>query len=233
MLHAAVATVVLPCLEMFIGHFGLALAAKRIAPKASLGALFFAAEFLDLLWPIFLLVGLEHVRIAPGITRMQPLDFYDYPYSHSLTMTLKWSLAVGLIYYLARRYVRGAWVASVLVASHWVLDYITHRPDMPLSLHGPKVGLGLWNFPVPAIGAEILLFAVGIWLYLSVSRARDDIGRYAFWSLMVLLSLGWVASLLAVPPPDPHQLALGTLGLWLVIPWAWWADSHRNAPSQQ
>jgi hypothetical protein len=212
---------------MFIGHFGLALAAKRIAPKQSLGLLFFSAEFLDLIWPIFLLLGLEHVRIAPGITRMQPFDFYDYPYSHSLTMTLTWSLAVALIYYLVRRYWRGTWVVAVLVASHWVLDYVTHRPDLPLSLHGVKVGLGLWNHPVLAIGIEVLVFAIGVWLYLKTTRARDRVGRYGFWSLMILLFAGWVATLLSPPPPSAHQLAVGALGIWVVVPWAWWADSHR------
>jgi hypothetical protein len=213
---------------MFIGHFGVALAAKRIAPKTSLGLLFFSAEFLDLIWPIFLLVGLEHVRIAPGITRMQPFDFYDYPYSHSLTMTLTWSLAVGLVYYFARRYLRGAWALAVLVASHWILDYVVHRPDLPLSLHGAKVGLGLWNYPVPAVGMEVSLFAIGLWLYLSISRPRDPVGRYGFWSLMIFLFVGWAAALLAPPPASAHQLALGALGIWAVLPWAWWADSHRS-----
>jgi hypothetical protein len=144
-------------------------------------------------------------------------------------MTLKWSLAVALIYYLVRRYLRGAWVVAVLVASHWVLDYVVHRPDLPLSLHGAKVGLGLWNHPVWAIGIEVLIFAIGVWLYLKTSRARDSVGRYAFWSLMIFLFVGWGATLVAPPPPSAHQVALGALGIWLLVPWAWWADSHRVA----
>ena len=130
---------------MFIGHYGVALAAKRIAPRTSLALLVLAAQFLDLIWPIFLLLGFEHVRVVPGITRVQPFEFYDYPFSHSLTMALRWAVAVGLIYYLARRYVRGTWVVTVLVVSHWVLDFVSHRPDLPLWPGGPKVGLGLWN----------------------------------------------------------------------------------------
>ena len=116
---------------MFIGHFGVAFAAKRLAPRTSLGWMVLAAQFLDFLWPIFLLLGMEHVRVVPGITKVQPLDFYDYPFSHSLTMALRWGLALALVYYLLRRYVRGAWVLVVLVVSHWVLDYVSHRPDLP------------------------------------------------------------------------------------------------------
>lgn len=214
---------------MFIGHFGVALAAKRFAPRTSLAALIFAAEFLDLIWPIFLLLGLEHVRVVPGITKVQPFDFYDYPFSHSLTMVLRWALAVGLLYYIVRRYVRGAWVLAALVVSHWVLDFVSHRPDLPLWPDGPKVGLGLWNSWPGSISVEVLIFGAGIWLYLSATRARDRVGSWAIWSLIALLSLGWVAALMAPPPPDTHQLAIGALVIWLTVPWAAWADAHRES----
>src|SRR5690349_8380809 len=130
---------------MFIGHFGVALAAKKVTPPTSLGSLFFAAQFLDLLWPVFLLLGWEHVHIAPGITRMTPMDFYDYPLTHSLAMAAVWSLAVGAGYYVIRKNRRRAWVMGLVVASHWMLDVVVHRPDLPLWPGGPKVGLGLWN----------------------------------------------------------------------------------------
>jgi hypothetical protein len=214
---------------MFIGHFGVALAAKRLAPRTSLGALIFAAEFLDLIWPILLLVGLEHIRVVPGITKVQPFDFYDYPYSHSLTMVLRWALAVGLIYYLVWRSVRGTWVLAALVVSHWVLDFISHRPDMPLWPGGPKVGLGLWNSWPASLAAEVLLFGVGLWLYLSCTRPRDAVGTWGLWTLVGLLSLGWLAAMLAPPPPDTHQLALGALVIWITVPWAAWADKHRES----
>ncbi len=213
---------------MFIGHFGVALAAKRFAPKTSLALLVLAAEFLDLIWPIFLLLGLEHVRVVPGITKVQPFDFYDYPYSHSLTMVLRWALALSLIYYLARRSVRGASVLAALVASHWLLDFISHRPDMPLWPGGPKVGLGLWNSWPGSISVELLLFAVGIWIYLSCTRARDRTSAWAIWSLIALLSLGWLAAMIVPPPLDTHQLALGALVIWITVPWAAWADAHRE-----
>lgn len=212
---------------MFIGHFGVALAAKKIAPRTSLGTLFFAAQFLDLLWPIFLLLGLEHVRIAPGITRMTPLDFYDYPISHSLVTAAGWSLLVGGLYYAARRNARAASVVGLAVFSHWVLDFLVHRPDLPLWPGGPKVGLGLWNHWVAEIALEVAIFAAGIWIYLTVTRARDAIGRYAFWSLMALLFFGWASSL-ASAPGDAHGMGWFGLIMWIFLPWAWWVDKHRE-----
>ena len=107
---------------MFIGHFGVALAAKKVAPKTSLGTLILASQFADLLWPFLLLVGIEHVEIVPGITKVSPFDFTDYPFSHSLLMLFFWSLLVGGIYYALRRYQRGAFVIGAAVISHWILD---------------------------------------------------------------------------------------------------------------
>jgi hypothetical protein len=212
---------------MFIGHFGVALAAKKLAPRTSLGTFFFAAQFLDLIWPILLLLGVEHVRIAPGITRMTPLDFYDYPISHSLVTAAGWSLLVGGIYYLARHRFGDASVVGLAVLSHWVLDFLVHRPDLPLWPGGPKVGLGLWNHWLPEIVLEVAIFFAGIWLYLTVTRARDRIGQYAFWTLMALLLFGW-ASTLSSAPPDPHSMAWFALTMWIFIPWAGWADKHRE-----
>lgn len=215
---------------MFIGHFGVALAAKRLAPRTSLATLMVAAQFLDLLWPVFLLLGFEHVRVVPGITKVQALDFYDYPLSHSLNMAFRWSLAFGLIYYIIRRYRSGAWVAGCLVLSHWLLDLLVHRPDLPLWRGGPKYGLGLWNSWPASISLELLFFAAGIWLYVSATRSRDWVGKYAFWSLIVFLFLGWLAATFGPPPPNVHQLALTATAMWLlVVPWAWWADTHRES----
>ena len=214
---------------MFIGHFGVGLAAKKLAPHSSLGTLFFAAQFLDLIWPIFLLLGLEHVRIVPGITRMSPFDFYDYPISHSLITAVGWSLLVGGIYYVFRRRFVAAGVVGLAVLSHWVLDVLVHRPDLPLWPGGPRVGLGLWNHWVAEIAIEVAIFAAGIWMYSTVSRARDGVGRYAFWALMGFLFLGWVASLLAGAPPNARSMAWGALSMWIIVPWAWWADKHREA----
>jgi len=213
---------------MFIGHFGVGLAAKKLAPRTSLGTLFFAAQFLDLIWPIFLLLGLEHVRIVPGITRMSPFDFYDYPISHSLITAVGWSLLVGGIYYVFRRRFVATGIVGLAVLSHWVLDFLVHRPDLPLWPGGPRVGLGLWNNWVAEITVEVAIFAAGIWMYSTITRARADVGRYAFWALMGFLFLGWVASLLAGAPPNARSMAWGALSMWIVVPWAWWADKHRE-----
>src|SRR2546430_7498580 len=161
---------------MFIGHFGVALAAKKAAPRTSLGTLILAAQFIDLLWPIFLLLGLEHVRTAPGITKVSPFDFYDYPISHSLLMVVVWSVVLGGLYYAFRRYTRGAWWIALAVLSHWLLDFIVHRPDLPLWPGGPRVGLGLWNLPPVAVVLELALFAAGVGLYLRATRPRGPAG---------------------------------------------------------
>jgi hypothetical protein len=214
---------------MFIGHFGVALAAKKITPKTSLGLLIFAAQFLDLLWPIFLLLGIEHVEIAPGITKVSPFDFTDYPISHSLLMALVWSVVVAGIYFAIRRYGRGARILALLVLSHWVLDFLVHRPDLPVRPGGEALaGMGLWNSWPASIAVEVLFFGAGLWMYLSSTRARDNVGRYGFWSLIALLFFGWVSTLFAGAPPNVTALAWGGMTMWLTVPWGWWADAHRE-----
>ena len=213
---------------MFIGHFGVAFAAKKVAPETSLGTLILAAQFLDFLWPFFLLLGIEHVRIAPGITRVSPLDFTDYPISHSLLMAIVWALVLGAMYYALRRNMRSAWVVGAAVLSHWVLDFIVHRPDLQLYPGGSaRVGLGLWNSWMATIAAEVFCFGAGLWIYLSCTRARDNAGRYGFWALAAFLFFGWLSTLFAGAPPGVTALAWGGMAMWLVAPWGWWADSHR------
>jgi hypothetical protein len=217
---------------MFIGHFGVALAAKKVAPKTSLCTLILASQFADLLWPFLLLAGLEHVEIVPGITKVSPFDFTDYRFSHSLLMLFFWSLLVGGIYYGLRRYQRGAFVIAAAVISHWILDFIVHRPDLPLRPGGEvRLGLGLWNSWRASIAIEVLFFGSGLWLYLRSTRARDNIGSYGFWSLMALLFFGWISSLVGGPPPNVRSLAWGALVMWITVPWAWWADKHRDLTS--
>ncbi|HSS99261.1 MAG TPA: metal-dependent hydrolase [Terriglobales bacterium] len=214
---------------MFVGHFGLAFAGKKLAPKTSLGALVFATEFVDLIWPICLLLGIEHVVIAPGITRMTPLDFTDYPITHSLLMGLVWAIVVGGIYFLLRRNFRGAFVIAVGVISHWILDWLTHRPDLLLYPGGmSKYGLGLWNHPVAEMILEGGIFAVGAIFYLTATRARDKVGLYGTWSLIVFLLFVWLSAVFAGAPPNPKALAWGGLSLWITVLWAWWVDKHRD-----
>ena len=204
---------------MFIGHFGVALAAKKIAPRTSLGTLILGAQFADLLWPILLLAGVEQAEIVPGITKVSPFDFINYPFSHSLLMVVVWSVVVGGIYYVLRRYQRGAFVIAAAVISHWILDFIVHRPDLALRPGGEaRVGLGLWNSWAASIVVEVLFFGYGVWIYLSSTRARDNIGRYGFWSLMAFIFLGWISSLFAGAPPDVRSVAWGALVVWINSP---------------
>jgi len=214
---------------MFIGHFGLALALKRAAPRTSLGTLALATEFADLLWPGFLLAGIEHVRIAPGITKVTPLDFYDYPISHSLLTDAGWAAAAGALYFAIRRSARGAWILIVAVLSHWLLDFVVHRPDMPLYPGGKLYfGLSLWNSVGATVAVELPIFVAGLCLYLTSTRAKDWVGRYGFWSVLVLLMAIWASSLKGMPPPSLKALELMALSLWLPIAWLYWADHHRE-----
>lgn len=214
---------------MFIGHYGVALAAKRVAPNVSLGLLFLGAGFLDFLWPVFVLAGVERVRIAPGISALAPLDFAYYPFSHSLLLVAGWSLAFGLAVYAAGRSRVGAWACALLVASHWFLDALVHRPDLPLAPGmDPKIGLGLWNSPAAGISVEAALFVAGLALYGSATRARDATGRRAFWLLMLALVAAWLGALLGPPPPSVRVLAYTGLAMWLYVAWAAWVDRHRQ-----
>src|SRR5688572_9195821 len=131
---------------MFIGHFAAGMAGKKIQPTLSLGILFLAAQFLDLLWPTLLLLGLEHVEIKPGVSVVTPLDFTDYPISHSLLLVTIWSTLFGLAFFLFSKNVRASILLGCLVLSHWILDVIVHLPDLPLYPgNSPKLGFGLWN----------------------------------------------------------------------------------------
>ena len=213
---------------MFLGHFAVALGAKKAAPRVSLGTLVLAAQFADMLWPIFLLLGWEQVRIAPGITRVSPLDFLSYPYSHSLLAQLLWGAALGGLYYLIRRNAASAAIVALCVPSHWILDYISHRPDMPLIPGGARYGLGLWNSLPATLAVEFGFFAVGIALYLTTTKAKDGAGNYALWSLLILLFLLYWGSVFGMPPPNVRVLAFSALAIWLTAPWAAWADRHRS-----
>jgi len=213
---------------MFIGHFGLGLAARRAAPRPSLGTLLLAAQFVDLLWPTMLLLGLEQVAIEPGATRMTPLHFVAYPYTHSLLAVVGWGFLFGAVYAWMRQDRRGAVVLGLLVVSHWALDLLVHRPDLPLYPGGPRVGLGLWNLPAVALPLELLLYVAGVWLYVAATRARDRTGRWAFWSLVGFLLLVHLSNLTGPPPPDPVALAWFAQLQWLFIPWAYWIDAHRD-----
>jgi len=220
---------------MFIGHFGVGLAAKRAAPEVSLGALFAASQLADLVWPTLVLLGVEEVRIAPGITRVTPLDFVSYPYSHSLATLCAWGLALGVAYVAAARRAWSARVIGVLAAvvvSHWVLDAATHRPDMPLVPGaGPRIGFGLWNSVPGTVVVEVAIFAIGVALYLGATGGRPR-RPAVFWSLIALLLILYAANLIGPPPPSPRAVASAAEAMWLLVAMAWWADRPRSADGE-
>ena len=215
---------------MFIGHFALAFGAKKFAPQVSLGILFLACQLADIIWPNLVLLGIEALEVEPGITVMTPLNFVHYPYSHSLIALLLWGAIFAALYALLRRSgTKAAIVIGMLVLSHWVLDVLTHRPDMPISLADSSViGFGLWNFPVFAIPLELILFGVGIWLYLRHTRPLDRQGSIGFWALTLFLLAVYAANLLGPPPPSSAAVAWSAQALWLVIAWGFWVDHHRE-----
>ncbi|HKC42326.1 MAG TPA: hypothetical protein VKC64_00770 [Burkholderiales bacterium] len=214
---------------MFLGHYAVAFAAKRAVPVVSLGTLILAAQFSDGLWPLFLLAGLEHVEIAPGNTPFTPLAFVDYPLSHSLLLCAVWAVALGGAYYLVRRYRAGALVVAALVLSHWVLDAASHRPDLPLYPGGGTlVGFGLWKSVPGTLAVESAMFAVGLWLYLASTRARDRTGVVALWALVVVLVAAYLGAAFGPPPPNVTVLAYSGLIGWLTVAWGYWVDRHRE-----
>ena len=213
---------------MFIGHFGAGLAAKPAAKQISLGTLFLASQFIDLLWPTLLLLGLESVKIVPGATKLIPLEFVHYPISHSLVAVVVWSVLFGSILFVVRRSAASAVVCGALVASHWFLDALTHQPDLPLRPGGSVVvGLGLWNYPAIAIGLEMLIFAGGLFFYLQTTRSSDRIGSIGFWSLVAFLLVIYSGNIFGPLPPSVNAIARTSQAQWLLVAWGYWVDRHR------
>jgi hypothetical protein len=214
---------------MFIGHYAVALAAKKAAPKTSLGTLLISAQFLDFLFPILVLLGLEHVRPDPGNTAFTPYDFYDYPISHSFVTSVAWSVAFGLIYFAIRRDRRGSWVLGACVLSHWILDAISHGPDMPvvpgLSVY---VGLGLWNSITATVVVEGAMFLIGVVLYARTTVAKDRTGTYAFWAFIAFLALVYAGNAVNREPASESAMGIVGLAAVIIVLWAYWFDRHRR-----
>ena len=214
---------------MFIGHFALAFGAKRAAPSVSLAVLFVACQLADLLWPVLVIAGIERVEVQSGVTAMTPLNFISYPYSHSLATLCIWGIALGGAYVALTRAGLSAGVTlALLVISHWVLDFVSHRPDMPIYPGGPRYGLSLWNSLPATVLVEIAMFAGGVWLYAKTTRARDAIGRWSFVGLVLFLLIAYAGNLAGGPPPSVAAIYwIGILGSVLILWWSWWTDRHR------
>ena len=200
---------------MFLGHFAVGLAASRSEPRLPLGTAFLAGQLPDAIWPYFLLAGLERVTIAPGDTAMTPLRFDHYPWSHSLAMVVVWGFVAWGVARAAGRPGRAALLLLPLAVSHWVLDVVSHRPDMPvLPSGGPLVGLGLWNSVAGTLVVELGLFAAGLFIY---GRGRRLGG--GFWTLIVALLVVYGANVFGPPPPSVPAIAGSMI---VVVPLLWW-----------
>ncbi|RYY36977.1 MAG: hypothetical protein EOP59_14145 [Sphingomonadales bacterium] len=212
---------------MYIGHFAPALAASAASPEAPrLGTLFVAAQLVDLAFFAFAIVGVEHMRVVPGITAMNPMDLYDMPFTHSLLATALWSGGFGLIVWrLCRSVAAGAW-AALVVAAHWFLDLLVHRPDLTLAGHPPKLGLGLWDWPLVEMPLELGLTGLAFWFFLS--RTRGPVGPPLIMLAVMLLfqAINWFG-----PQPDAYSVALPLTALVsyaILIALARWVGTTRR-----
>lgn len=216
---------------MFVGHLAVALAARKKAPNTSLAWLVAATQLLDLLWPIFLVLGVERVSVAPGNTPFTPLAFDSYPWSHSLEGAFVWGFLLYLLAAKLKVPKREALLLWPLVLSHWVLDVITHLPDMPLWVDGgPHLGLGLWRSVPATLIVEGAMWIAAIVLYLRARPLRGGSSQVGFWSFIAITTVTWVVGAFAPPPPSATMVAWTSLvAVWLLVPWAWWAD-RRPSP---
>jgi len=213
---------------MLIGHVAVALGAKKAAPKTSFGTLLLAAQWPDLIWPVFLIFGWERVRIVPDITAVSPLDFISYPLTHSLLAVIGWGLLLAGLYLILKKEKRGALVICVCVMSHWVLDFLTHRPDLPIYPGSQLYGLGLWNSISATLLVEGGLFVAGVALYNRFTRPLDKTGQYSFKTFVILLVLIYLGSMISPPPPSVSAIEWTGVLAWVFIAWAYWIDQHRT-----
>jgi hypothetical protein len=218
---------------MFLGHFAAGFAGKRWTPRVSLGWLILAPFLLDLLWPIYCLAGIERFRIQTGGAPFHNLIFESYPWSHSLLMSVVYGILIALLYRKLTGDARGGLVLGVLVVSHWIFDWITHDPDLPLWPGGPLTGLGLWRSIPGTVAVESLLLVAGVWLYFGVTRARDRIGSLGLWFFLALLVVLYLMSIIGPPPPMGAErlVSLSVLLGIVLLPLAAWIDRHRREPS--
>ena len=213
---------------MFLGHVALGMAAKRPVPRVSLAVLILAAQFADVVWPLLVALGIEQVAIEPGNTRVTPLNFISYPYSHSLLTLALWGIVVACVFGLGRGR-RAVPILAALVVSHWVLDVITHRPDMPILANDrTKIGFGLWNSIPATMLVEFGMYGIGLWIYSRSTRPLDGVGRWGFAALVAFLPVVYLANVFGPPPPSTSAIATAGHLMWLFVIWGYWVDRHRG-----
>lgn len=218
---------------MFVGHYGVSFAAKRLNPSIPLWVLFVAVQLLDVIWGPLVALGIEKVRIVPGFTATNPLDLYYMPYTHSLVAAVLWSAGALVAYrWLAKPGPAGraALIVGLAVFSHWVLDLVMHRPDLPLYDNTAKVGLGLWNYRAVALTLEIATLLAGLWLYARSANARPV--RMAVFCL-VLIGIHVLSLVGPVPPSDKALGWTALVGYVVLAATAWLLERTRGraAPS--
>lgn len=221
---------------MFLGHFGAALALKRVEPKISLGTLVLSAQLVDVLWGGFLLLGWERVRIDPGFTAVTPLQFIDYPITHSLVGTVGWALAAAALYYSwptrdTSRHWQASAIVGLAVLSHFPLDFLVHVPDLTLAgTDTPRVGLGLWNNRWATVALELLVLGGGLAVYVAFRSRRHPVRPGRLAGFVAVLLLIYAANFFGPPPPDVTTLALADIvGLLALSGMAAWVDRPAKA----
>lgn len=214
---------------MFIGHFGAGFAGKKFSKSASLGTYFMAAQWIDLIWPILVLLGIEKVEIEPGISSVTPLNFTYYPFTHSLFGVLIWAILFGTVYYYIKNNFKTAIILGLLVLSHWLLDLLVHIPDLPIFPGTDlKVGLGLWNSFAATLIVEGLIFIGGLYFYVKTTKAKNKKGAFALWGLVVFLAAIYISNLVGPPPQSVEAIGIVGNAQWLIILWGYWIDKNRE-----
>lgn len=214
---------------MFIGHFGAGFAGKKFERSASLGTYFMAAQWIDLIWPILLLLGIEKAEIKPGISTVTPLDFTYYPLSHSLFGVIVWAVSFGMAYFVIKKNSRAAIILALLVISHWILDLVVHIPDLPIFPgYSLKVGFGLWNSFAATVILEGLIFIVGVFLYYKSTKTKNKTGTYSLIGLIVFLVAMYISNLVGPPPPSIEMIGIVGNAQWLIVLWGYWIDKNRE-----
>lgn len=214
---------------MLTGHLAIGLTGKRVEPKISLGTWILAALLADLLVFPLLIAGIERFHALPGVTSNRMVA--DIPYSHSLFMDVVWAGLFAGFYFLRRRYPRGAWLLFAAVLSHWVLDFISHRPDIQLApWSNSAFGLGLWNSIPATLVVEGGLWIFAIILYARATKPVKRTGTYAFWIGVVLLTLVWWGNITGGMDPNPVRAGIGGLIFFsAIVAWAYWINRLRSA----
>ena len=215
---------------MFIGHFGVGFAGKKFDKSASLGTYFMAAQWIDLIWPILLLLGIEKAEIKPGISSVSPINFTYYPFTHSLFGVIVWAVLFGMIYFLIKKKSRTAIILGMLVLSHWFLDLLVHVPDLQIFPgYNLKVGFGIWNNLSATIILEGLIFTLGVYFYYKTTKTKNKVGTYSLIGLIAFLIVMYISNLVGPPPPTIEMIGIVGNAQWLIVLWGYWIDKNREA----